>query len=423
LDEQPCIFGDGTQTWADYLMDYATNSAKATYAMVDAAAAAGYTLPETYVAAVDNEITNLTLTAVTNGYPDVKTYLTAIYGNGASEESYRAYVEASILAQAYYNHYASNLTVEDADLRAAESENYNAYTSYNYNYYYLSTSSFLEGGTQDENGTVTYSDEEKAASVIAAEEAAKALTGEEITSVAALDKAISKLSINANAETPVTSTLYEYRLYSEIAAPKVAEWLSADGRTEGDKAYIANEITSPDGITTVNGYYVVYFNSADENLRPTNSVRHILVQFAGTTDEEKAAAKTEAETILNEWKSGEATEESFAALANTKSDDGDGTTGGLYKYVGKNTGFVESFENWAADEARQAGDTGIVETEYGYHVMYFVGQSGRTYRDVLIENTLIQETVSAWYTEQMDAMTVTPGDTSYVLTDKVLASY
>ena len=84
LSEQVYMFGDGTQTWAEYLIDYATNSAKATYAMVDAAATAGYTLPETYVAAVDNEMTNLTLTAVTNGFPDVKTYLTSIYGNGAS---------------------------------------------------------------------------------------------------------------------------------------------------------------------------------------------------------------------------------------------------------------------------------------------------------------------------------------------------
>ena len=34
---------------------------------------------------------------------------------------------------------------------------------------------------------------------------------------------------------------------------------------------------------------------------------------------------------------------------------------------------VESFDAWCFDSARKPGDTGIVKTNYGYHVMYFVG--------------------------------------------------
>ena len=34
---------------------------------------------------------------------------------------------------------------------------------------------------------------------------------------------------------------------------------------------------------------------------------------------------------------------------------------------------VEAFENWVYDEDRKAGDVDIVETEYGQHIMYFVG--------------------------------------------------
>ena len=34
---------------------------------------------------------------------------------------------------------------------------------------------------------------------------------------------------------------------------------------------------------------------------------------------------------------------------------------------------VAAFEDWCFDTARKAGDTGIVQTEYGYHVMYYVG--------------------------------------------------
>ena len=55
--------------------------------------------------------------------------------------------------------------------------------------------------------------------------------------------------------------------------------------------------------------------------------------------------------------------------------------------------------------------------------MYFVGQSGRTYRDVLIENSLIQKALTEWYAQQLDAMTVTQGDTSYVRTGLVLSAY
>ena len=72
--------------------------------------------------------------------------------------------------------------------------------------------------------------------------------------------------------------------------------------------------------------------------------------------------------------SGDKTEESFAALANEKSADGDGTTGGLYEnvYPGQ---MVDSFEDWCFDASRKTGDTGVVETPYGAHVMYFVQEN------------------------------------------------
>ena len=154
-------------------------------------------------------------------------------------------------------------------------------------------------------------------------------------------------------------------------------------------------------VTTTNGYYVVYFTSSNDNTFPLSNVRHILVSFEGGTtddngnttysDEEKAAAKTAAEDLLAQWESGEATEDSFAALANEHSDDGDGTTGGLYEnvYPGQ---MVTNFNDWCFDSSRKAGDTGIVETEYGYHVMYYVGDSDYTYRDYLIENELRSST-------------------------------
>lgn len=116
-----------------------------------------------------------------------------------------------------------------------------------------------------------------------------------------------------------------------------------------------------------------------------SSVRHILViPEGGTTDESTglttytedawAAALPEAEKILEEWKNGEATAESFGTLANTYSEDGgSNTTGGLYEGIYYGSGMVEEFEAWAIDSTRQVGDTGIVKTQFGYHIMYFVG--------------------------------------------------
>ena len=36
---------------------------------------------------------------------------------------------------------------------------------------------------------------------------------------------------------------------------------------------------------------------------------------------------------------------------------------------------VEEFSDWSFDPERVAGDTGIVKTTYGYHIMYFVEQT------------------------------------------------
>ena len=36
---------------------------------------------------------------------------------------------------------------------------------------------------------------------------------------------------------------------------------------------------------------------------------------------------------------------------------------------------VEEFENWLFDEARVEGEIGLVETTYGWHIMYFGGES------------------------------------------------
>lgn len=107
------------------------------------------------------------------------------------------------------------------------------------------------------------------------------------------------------------------------------------------------------------------------------NVRHILILSdrdgdEEATDQEKAEAKAQAEALLEEFLR-DPTEERFAAMANEHSEDpGSNTNGGLYEGVTQGQ-MVPTFNDWCFDGARQPGDTGIVETDYGFHVMYFSG--------------------------------------------------
>lgn len=428
LDEQVIDEETGT-TWADNFMESAKENAKSVYALADEANAEKFALSEEDQAVLDNNLSNMSLYAKLYGYSDVDAFLKAQYGHGATEETYRAYSELTALASAYQTHYSESLTYSDADLRAADSEAYDAYT---YNTYYLAASRFLEGGTTAEDGTTTYTDEERAAAVAAAEEAAKSLTGEEIATLADLDAAIAALPVNA--DTTAASSAHADTLSSAISGT-YSDWVKDNARKEGDITYVASTSTSTgeDGseTTTTDGYYVIYYIGSNDNTFPLKNVRHILVSFEGGTtdsntnvttysDEEKAAAKEKAEDLLNQWKSGDATEDSFAALATENSTDpGSVENGGLYEniYPGQ---MVATFNDWCFDESRKPGDTGIVETNYGYHVMYFVGDAQQNYRDYLITNDLRTADVNAWYSNLVDSAVTTDGDTRYIRTDLVL---
>ena len=101
--------------------------------------------------------------------------------------------------------------------------------------------------------------------------------------------------------------------------------------------------------------------------RNAGNARHSLTQPEDTESEESwAEAEAEAQRIYDEWKAGEATEESFAALATEYTQDpGSQSTGGLYEdvYPGQ---MVQPFNDWCFAEGRAVSDSGIVKTHYGY---------------------------------------------------------
>ena len=149
----------------------------------------------------------------------------------------------------------------------------------------------------------------------------------------------------------------------------------------------------------------------------------------GTTtysDEEKAKAQSEAENLLAQYLDGDKTEEAFTALLREHTDDvaSDGTANndGLYENIHLNSSYVENFLNWANDASRTVGETGIVETEYGYHIMFYVGKSEQTYRDSMITSDLRDKDMTAWEDGLMEASTMTVKNTGKVRTDLKLTS-
>ena len=195
-----------------------------------------------------------------------------------------------------------------------------------------------------------------------------------------------------------------------------------DGANTGDtvsswvfeKAETAGESTVLDDGTN---YYVVQFHSRDRQTYNSVNVRHILVRvdsssldsksdtYSEDLEKLKSEKKAEAEKILQEWKDGAATEESFGALADQYSDDS--PEGGLYEQVYKGQ-MVSSFNDWCFDAARKTGDTDIVESSYGYHIMYFVGED-LPYWQVRVTNTMKNNDFSEWTESLLQDYTVTEG--------------
>ncbi len=426
-----------TQTWADFFADAAVEEAKSVYTLYDRAVSEGYQLPEEDKTNLNNQITNMETYGKLQGYGSLGKYLKTIYDNGAEESTYREYLEITAIANAYYAAHADSLKYDNAAWREYEKDHFAEFSSYSFASAVINNNDFLTGGTKDENGSTTYSDQEKADAAKAAAEAAESMKKEGITSADLLDKAIAKLEVYQGSDGKVTKTCSrsEDVLYGNIAEA-LQSWLADSSRKPGDFTVIPNvsKTTGEDGkeTETTTGYNLVVFEGKDDNTMHLVNVRHILSGFKGGTtnsstgqtvytEAEKQAALDAINKVQDTWKAGEATEESFAALvkANT-ADDASADNGGLYEnvYPGQ---MVSAFNDWCFDSARKPGDVGVVQTDYGYHLIYFVGQDEMTYRDYMIDNTLRSNDMTKWYDGLMENVEATNINTSKLSLDYTIA--
>lgn len=430
LDEQD--YYDEGKTWADYFMDMAVENAYSDYTLSDAAKADKFSITDKEKLSLESQLGSIEMQAMLKGYPNIDQYISAYYGNGATYDSYTEYVERSALASAYYNNYYNNLSYTADQISAHAAEHANEYTSFSYAEYELPYESFLGEGTTGEDGNVTHSDEEIAAARDAAKAAAEELA--KATSLEALNAAIAAMEINKNAEEPVAARAHEKILYSSLEE-KYQTWLTEDGRKIGDIGVLENSSTSTDAdgnqTTTVSGYTVVIFTAVTDNKETMSNVRHLLVAPVAEVDEvtgeeeisEDAwnVAKETAEMHLREWKEADGTEKGFIELVKESSEDeGSVENGGLYENIHRDSPYEKAFLEWAIDPARTPGETGIVQTSYGYHIMYYVGRTEMTYHDYLITEKLRTADLESWFNDLKDAVKLTREDLSRVDTSSVL---
>ncbi len=408
------------ETWADYFMESALENAQRVYAMYDQATAESYQMKEDEQTSMQNYLDNLeTYATKYYGYSSTDSYLRNIYGDGANVKTYTEYYTANSIASSYITNYSEALKYEDEDFRNYEKGNFNNYSSFTYAVYEVKSDSYLSGGTKDENGKVTYTDEQKQQALDAAKKDAEHLLNGKYESVEEFNNAISNLGINKDNE-DAASTESKYIPYTQISNSDIQRWVGNVNRVSGDTTTfnITKTVTNEDQTTTLEttGFTVVLFIERDDNNTNLVDIRHILFKFEGGTtnesgetvysDSEKNAAKEKAETMLETWKKGDATAESFGELANLNSADSTGTDGGLYENVYRHQ-MVDNFDAWCFDEARKAGDTGIVETEYGYHIIYFEKAQDISYRNYMIKNELVAEDTIEWRDALAEKQTIT----------------
>ncbi len=367
---------EGYETWGDYLTEQGLNAAAELYALYDAAIEEGMTVTPEMQAQIDSDLENLSTSAKLYGYGDLNSLLVYQYGNGCNEKNYREYLTVAHLAQEYSNAHLDSMeyTQEEIDAYYGEhSENYDAVTYRMYDLY----EEVVDGG---KTGEEILADLEAASN-----EMVEASKGNEEAYIAlTVDNAPEEDKADYE---DADATLLKNQLAAHTS-DDIAQWLFDEARQPGDTTAVSysNDAEA--------GYHVLYFVEKTSQNYEMPAVRHILITAdkENATAEELAAAQTRAEEILDEYLNGEKTEEAFAGLALAHSED-NAEDGGLYENIVKGQ-MVAEFEDWCFDPARQEGDTGIVQTTYGYHIMYFCGTG-----DSVIVNDMKNDGYEAWINE------------------------
>ena len=379
---------DGNKiTWAQYFTDSAVERAQFIDAYYKEALKADFKLSEDEQKEIEETVENYRKQAAENNF-SLSAYLKASFGEGFNEKTFRKQLEMETIAQNFYNDQKSsfNADVKDSDIEAEYKENAKKYNYADVRFFAFTytTLSAAEGESEDElKARQTAANDELLAK--AKEVYAKC---KDADSFIAAVKAYKNEGSDTPSDTDAT-TLTNHILYSAASSSlteKGADWLFDGARKAGDITLIEGE----------KGAYIIMCVKPSYTGNSVN-VRHCLIKFNAAdednvTDEEKKAAYDKAKKLYDSWLGGDKTEDSFKTLVTANSEDtGSVENGGLYENIRITDSYVSEFLDWSFADGRKAGDSGIIETTYGYHIMYFSSTSEHAYWYVRAEDDYLNE--------------------------------
>lgn len=160
------------------------------------------------------------------------------------------------------------------------------------------------------------------------------------------------------------------RVYSYVNS-LLGDWLFDQARVKGDTTVVEDSAN--------HRYLVAGFDQRYRVETPTVDARVI------------ATMSADAQSILTEWQSGPATEESFIELCGRYGENN--VEGGLYEGLSTDS-MSEEINAWLGDTARQAGDAAAFTEENGSnYVFYYVAPNDPIWKlsihDLLLSQTML----------------------------------
>ena len=377
LSKQTTTNDDGdTVTWAQYIRDEVMENIKNTYLYYYEAVKANDGKEPKITSEQKKELkeTLSSYEETANGYGfTVSGYLTAAMGKGVTEEVFKREAKISYISENYKEEYQENLNSKEY----SEKE-YKQYLKENKDDLKVVDLMYFECDSEDDAKAFVkalnsdgsnfaelaskYTDKddkfEKEANKNPVETTYKEITRGTLQN---LNGAIAQADEHEHEDGEE-----EEHTYSGL------DWIFSSKRKAGDVKQVSTSV-------------VYMLKKARVSETKTVNVRHILISPLSEEDQENSksakdasakewkAALKKAKKILAEYKKGDKTAEAFGKLAKKNSTDSNASEGGLYENVTPNQ-MVPTFNAWCFDSSRKAGDTGIVKTEYGYHIMYFEGE-------------------------------------------------
>lgn len=320
-------------SWFDYFKTRAQDDIEWMLVMAEAARANGIELDAATAAQVENYVSST----------DFSTY-----HNGVTAEDATAFLNLYYTALLQENAYYNSLHYTDAQLEEYYAQNQKAMNVVSYTYFAFSIGESGDFATAD-------AAEETVARLAACKDE-DTFRREVVAYLVSTGKYETEEAATAAYQASCRKSGVSYS-----DSDGISDWLFDASTKVNDTKRLQND--------TAIGVYMLTAAPARDASK-TVDVRHILLTESTYGSDEAARAK--AEEVLAAWRGGEATADSFGTLAAQYTEDSNGASGGLYEGVTEGQ-MVTEFNDWCFDDARRAGDSDIVKTSYGYHVMYFVG--------------------------------------------------